>query len=218
MLPDTAIFDMDGLLVDSEPLWHEAAVEAMQAYGVRIDAEAYAGTVGLRTKEFLHHWFEVYGIDMAHAVDTETDITSRVTDKLRLRGRLMPGAEAAVRLLRQEGMRIGLATSSPLSLVEAFFELSGMAHLFDAVASAEHLEFGKPHPQVYIDCIRQLGRKAASGVCFEDSFNGMLAAKSARMRCIVVPAPESWDRGCWGAADLKLASLEQLTIALVRSL
>jgi sugar-phosphatase len=115
-------------------------------------------------------------------------------------------------------MRIGLATSSPLSLVEAFFELSGMAHLFDAVASAEHLEFGKPHPQVYIDCIRQLGRKAASGVCFEDSFNGMLAAKSARMRCIVVPAPESWDRGCWGAADLKLASLEQLTIALVRSL
>lgn len=215
---DTAIFDMDGLLIDSEPLWHEAAVEAMQVLGVSIDAEEYAGTVGLRTKEFLQHWFRVHDIDLSHIHDMETEITRLVIEKVKTRGVLMPGAEQAVRMLHREGFRIGLATSSPLSLVEAFFEKSGMQPLFHAVASAEHLEYGKPHPQVYLDCIRSLGSLPADCVCLEDSFNGMLAAKSARSRCIVVPAKDVWAKGCWEAADLKLATLEALTMDTVRSL
>jgi len=215
---DTAIFDMDGLLIDSEPLWHEAAVEALQVLGVSIDAEEYAGTVGLRTKEFLQHWFRVHDIDLSHIHDMETEITRLVIEKVKTRGVLMPGAEQAVRMLHREGFRIGLATSSPLSLVEAFFEKSGMQPLFHAVASAEHLEYGKPHPQVYLDCIRSLGSLPADCVCLEDSFNGMLAAKSARSRCIVVPAKDVWAKGCWEAADLKLATLEALTMDTVRSL
>jgi HAD superfamily hydrolase (TIGR01509 family) len=214
----TAIFDMDGLLMDSEPLWHEAAVEAMQGLGVTIDAEEYAGTVGLRTKEFLEHWFRVHDIDMIHADDMEAEITRLVIGKVKTRGTLMAGAAKAVRMLHDEGLRIGLATSSPLSLVDAFFEKSGLQSLFHAVASAEHLEYGKPHPQVYLDCIRSLGASPASCVCFEDSFNGMLAAKSARTRCIVVPARDVWHKGCWEASDLKLASLEDLTMEKLRSL
>lgn len=215
---DTAIFDMDGLLIDSEPLWHEAAVEAMQVLGVSIDAEEYAGTVGLRTREFLQHWFRVHDVDMSHADDMEAEITRLVIGKVKTRGALMPGAEQAVRMFHREGFRIGLATSSPLSLVDAFFEQSGMKDLFLAVASAEHLEYGKPHPQVYLDCIRSLGSLPANCVCLEDSFNGMLAAKSARSRCIVVPAREVWHKDCWGAADLKLATLEALSMDAVRSL
>lgn len=218
MAMDTAIFDMDGLLIDSEPLWHEAAVEAMQVLGVSIDAEEYAGTVGLRTREFLQHWFRVHEIDMSHADDMEAEITRLVIGKVKTRGILMPGAEQAVRMLHGEGFRIGLATSSPLALVDAFFEKSGMQGLFHAVASAEHLEYGKPHPQVYLDCIRSLGSLPSNCVCLEDSFNGMLAAKSARSRCIVVPAREAFDKGCWQAADLKLATLEALTMDTVRLL
>lgn len=215
---DTAIFDMDGLLIDSEPLWHEAAVEAMRDLGVTIDAAAYASTVGLRTKEFLEYWFHAYSIDMALAERTEEEITRLVIEKVRLQGLMMPGAAQAVRLLRSAGLRIGLATSSPRSLVDAFFDKSGMASEFDAVASAEHLEYGKPHPQVYIDCLRSLGARAAACVCFEDSFNGMLAAKSARTRCIVVPAADAWQKSCWEAADLKLSSLEGFTLEMLGKL
>ncbi|MBM3441548.1 MAG: hexitol phosphatase HxpB [Bacteroidetes bacterium] len=212
MIINTAIFDMDGLLIDSEPLWHEAALEVMRDLGVALDAAAYASTVGLRTKEFLEYWFQAYSIDMSLAARTEVEITRLVIEKLKLQEVMMPGAAEAVRLLRSAGLRIGLATSSPLALVDAFFEKCGMADCFDAVASAEHLAYGKPHPQVYIECLQSLGAQATAAVCFEDSFNGMLAAKAARTRCIVVPAPEAWQKGCWEAADLKLPSLKDFTM------
>ena len=84
-----------------------------------------------------------------------------------------------------------------------------IGHYLDATASAEHLPFGKPHPQVYMDCAAALGAHPLECLCFEDSFNGLIAAKAARMRCVVIPVADQYTLPKWGAADLKLHSLEE---------
>ncbi len=206
----TVIFDMDGLLIDSEPLWYEAALEVMKAYGLEMDEQTYASTVGLRTREFLEHWFSIYGMEVVSLQDAEDEITRRVIEKVKTRGNAMPGVAEVVSLFQQKGLRMGLATSSPSALIDVVVKQLGLEGLLEATASAEHLPFGKPHPQVYLDCASMMGSKAVDCLCLEDSFNGMLAAKSARMQCVVVPAPGTLHLPQWGAADACIPSLETL--------
>lgn len=215
---NTVIFDMDGLLIDSEPLWYEAALEVMKDYGLYMDEEAYASTVGLRTKEFLEHWFAIHGVEAVSLREAEDAITSRVIEKIRSGGVVMPGVAEVVGLFKNKGFRMGLATSSPSALIEVVLKHIGLEDVFEATSSAEHLPYGKPHPQVYLDCAGQLGSRPVDCLCLEDSFNGMLAAKSARMRCVVVPASDVLHLPQWGAADACIPSLLNLDEQLLNQL
>ena len=198
---------MDGLLIDSEPLWYEAAKEVMINLGVALDEEAYATTIGLRTREFLQYWFTRYKIDQSLAPETEKDITRFVIAKVLEQGTLMPGVKSTLDFFESKNFRIGLATSSPVALIEAVLQRTGLTGRFQAISSAEQLPHGKPHPQVYLDCAVLLGSHPTTCVCFEDSFNGMIAAKAARMKCVVVPAQHALDHKGWEAADAKITSL-----------
>lgn len=198
---------MDGLLIDSEPLWYEAAKEVMINLGVSLDEEAYATTIGLRTREFLQYWFTRYNIDQLLAPETEKDITRFVIAKVLEQGTLMPGVKSTLDFFESKKFRIGLATSSPTTLIEAVLQRTGLTDRFQVISSAEHLPHGKPHPQVYLDCAALLDSHPTACVCFEDSFNGMIAAKAARMKCVVVPAPHALGHKGWEAADAKVPSL-----------
>ncbi|MCU0381362.1 MAG: hexitol phosphatase HxpB [Chitinophagaceae bacterium] len=215
---DTAIYDMDGLLIDSEPLWHLAARDVMGAMGIPLDDEAYATTIGLRTREFLEHWFSMYEVDPIHLPETEELITRRVIELVSQQGTLMPGVLGSIELFRKKGFRIGLATSSPMALVEAMLARTGLGGSFHAISSAALLPYGKPHPQVYLDCAQSLGSSPLRCLCLEDSFNGMIAAKAARMKCIVVPESSVYHLERWLAADRILPSLEHMDAALLESL
>jgi len=204
---DTVIFDMDGLLIDSEPLWHEAANDVMIKLGVTLDEESYATTIGLRTREFLQYWFKNFGINPALAAETEEEITQQVIFKVMSNGRLLEGVIETLDFFKEKKFRIGLATSSPTSLIDAVVLKTNIRGRFDAISSAEHLPNGKPHPQVYLDCAASLGSHPVNCLCFEDSFNGMIAAKAARMKCVVVPAPHALNNKGWEAADLKISNL-----------
>ena len=204
---DTVIFDMDGLLIDSEPLWHEAANDVMIKLGVTLDEESYATTIGLRTREFLQYWFKNFGISPALAAETEEEITQQVIFKVMSNGRLMEGVIETLDFFEEKKFRIGLATSSPTSLIDTVLLKTNIKERFDAISSAEHLPSGKPHPQVYLDCAALLGSHPVNCLCFEDSFNGMIAAKAARMKCVVVPAPHALNNKGWEAADLKISNL-----------
>lgn len=210
MRTTTAIFDMDGLLIDSEPLWYEAALESLAKFNIYIDHEAYYASTGLRTKEFLEYWLTRFNINLSHIPETEIDITQRVIDKVFEKGRIMPGVAHAIQLAKELRLKIGLASSSPLSLIDAVLKKTNLTDAFTVTCSAEHLPYGKPHPQVFIDCAIALNSKPVECICFEDSFNGLIAAKSARMKCIVVPHPNHVHSEKWNLAELKLASLEEL--------
>jgi sugar-phosphatase len=212
MMIQSAIFDMDGLLIDSEPLWYESAVEIFEPLGISLTPELYASSIGLRTKEFVDNWFTRYGIDKAKAPKAVTQINDVVVEKIREKGEAMPGVYDVLEQLKQQGLSIGLATSSPVRLIDVVVDKLGISNFFSAFNSAEHLVHGKPHPQVYLDCASALGTAPVSCVCFEDSFYGMIAAKAARMKCVVVPLAEFRQEARFQAADLLLHSLTEFNL------
>lgn len=205
---NTVIFDMDGLLIDSEPLWGEAADEVFKMYGVNISEEQYKTTTGLRTKEFVQWWFHYFNIGEDELSRAENLITNLVADKVQQRGNIMPGVEYIFEFFIKRGFKIGIASSSHNSLIEMVMDICGIRKYVQTTSSAEFLPYGKPHPQVYLECAKALKSNPTECIAFEDSFNGMIAVKAARMKCVVVPHHSQQKDERWGAADLKLSSLQ----------
>jgi sugar-phosphatase len=208
---NTVIFDMDGLLIDSEPLWNEAAAEVFNYYGKKITDEEYATTTGLRTSEFVAWWLKDYKFDKAELDRAGNRIIDIVIEKIKARPKSMPGVHYIIDFFTERKFKIGLATSSPIRLVDTVTELLGIKPYLHAISSAEALEYGKPHPQVYLDCASELKSSPLECICFEDSFNGLIAAKAARMKCVVVPVQSQLKENKWSAADLKLSSLQNFS-------
>lgn len=129
---------------------------------------------------------------------------------------LLPGVREAVALCKAQGLKVGLASASPLHMLEKVLTMFELRDSFDALASAEKLPYSKPHPQVYMDCAAKLGLDPLTCVALEDSVNGMVASKAARMRSIVVPAEEGRHDPRFALADVKLNSLADLTVQHLR--
>ncbi len=205
---NTVIFDIDGLLVDSEPLWNEAATEVFHLYGVQLTEEQYKTTTGLRTKEFVEWWFSHFNIGHEQRGIAEKKIIQSVLEKIATKGTVLPGVPHIFDFFSKKGFKIGLATSSPPELIDLVVGMLGIKELLQATASAAGLAKGKPHPEVYLNCAAQLNSDPLSCICFEDSFNGMIAVKAARMKCVIVPHASQMKEERWGAADLRIASLQ----------
>lgn len=218
MVISAVIFDMDGLLIDSEPLWQEAAHEVMHPFGVKLSVKEYETTTGLRTKEFIDHWFRHFDLPQHLQPLAVNDIVDRVKTKILQRGMVMPGVPYIIDYFLKKECTIGIATSSPQVLADAVIDMLGIRRVVSAVSTAEHLDYGKPHPQVYLNCAAALLVPPQECLCFEDSFNGLIAAKAARMKCIVVPAGHQLNDVRWGAAELKISSLQNFNDLLLQHL
>lgn len=208
---NSVIFDMDGLLIDSEPLWNEAAEEVFQFYGVHLTKEQYATTTGLRTKEFVNWWFNKFNVNMEDKAQAEKHIIQKVIQKVKTKAIVLPGVDYIFNFFKKKHFNIGLATSSPTELIEVVIDICNIRSSLNAICSAEFLDYGKPHPQVYLNCAKALHVLPTECICFEDSFNGMISAKSARMKCVAVPHYSELKHEKWGAADLKLTSLQNFS-------
>lgn len=215
---EAVIFDMDGLLIDSEPLWQEAGKATLQEFGKELTAQQYHSSTGLRTEEWIEHWFHHFHIDMQYAPAAVTTIIDKAIALIDEKAEPMPGVDHAISICRQLNLTIGLATSSPLSLVKVVLEKLSLQNTFNAITSAEHLPFGKPNPQVYMNCADALQISPVHCTAFEDSFNGMIAAKAARMKCVVIPAAADFAHPKWKAADQILSSLEEVNSHLFENL
>jgi len=209
---------MDGLLIDSEPLWKEAADELLSTYGFQLNKQQYALTTGLRTKEFLEFWFTLFNIPLSEINTAEDRIVNEVIQLVKRKGKVMSGVSYIFNFFNQLNFKIGLATSSPLQLINVVVELTGIGPYLQATASASGLAYGKPHPEVYLNCAKALGVQPMQCLCFEDSFNGMIAVKAAKMKCIVVPVFEDYKKTIWDAADLKISTLQNFNELLLAGL
>lgn len=216
----TVIFDMDGLLIDSEPLWKEAAQEIFRQYNIVLNDAQYLSTTGLRTREFVSWWFAKHKINAMEYSIAEEKILKSVMQKVQERGKVMPGVKYIFDFFREQNFKIGIASSSSMPLINLVVEMLGLKNSLHAIASAETLMNGKPHPQVYLNCASALESKPTECICFEDSFNGMIAVLAARMQCVVVPSYHQYKEERWSAANLKLSSLQnfnQLHLNLLES-
>ncbi len=205
-----AIFDLDGLLIDSEPLWRRAEIELFSAVGVALSDADCAETTGLRIDEVVawrHRRSPWTGLPPAALAER---IVDRVCELIAAEGAGKPGAAAAVARCAGAGLRLAVASSSPERLIHVALFRLGLASAFGHVVSAEHERYGKPHPAVLLSTAARLGVPPEGCLVLEDSLNGVIAAKAARMRCIAVPEV---DDPRFALADVRLSSLLALDAA-----
>lgn len=212
-----AIFDMDGLLIDSEPLWHQAELDVFNTLDVDLSRrKELPDALGLRIDQVVRMWYEVLPWHGPSQAEVTQQVIARALSLVEETRPLMPGVEQALKLCQAEGLKVGLASASPLFMLERVLEMFNLRDNFDVLASAESLPYSKPHPQVYLDAASRLGVDPLNCVTLEDSFNGMIATKAARMRSVVVPDARYAQDARWSLADVQLHSLEQLTASHLR--
>ena len=215
---NTVLFDMDGLLIDSEPLWGEAANEVFIHYGIQLTVQQHQSTTGMRSKEFVQWWFSKYNIPLQNAPAADDAIVAAVIQKVLTKGKPMQGLAHIFNFFVERNFKIGIASSSNIQLIDVVIDKLGIRKYIQAISSAASLPYGKPHPQVYLNCADALQSHPLQCLCFEDSFTGLIAAKAARMKCIVVPAFHDSKDARFNAADLKIASLQNFNDLLLQTL
>lgn len=212
-----ALFDMDGLLIDSEPLWDQAELDIFSTLDVDLSRRnELPDTLGLRIDQTVRMWYETLPWNGPSQQEVTQRIIARAMALIDETRPLLPGVETALQLCRQHNLKIGLASASPLAMLERVLEIFNLRHYFDVLASAEALPYSKPHPQVYLNAAVSLAIDPLNCVTLEDSFNGMIATKAARMRSIVVPAAAHRNDPRWALADVRLDDLTRLTLADLR--
>jgi mannitol-1-/sugar-/sorbitol-6-/2-deoxyglucose-6-phosphatase len=207
-----AVFDMDGLLIDSEPLWRAAERNVFATVGLDLSDRDCTQTMGLRIDEAVEFWFVRSPWQGASRADVAGRIVRSVIDRIGACGTALPGVHHALALCRREGLRLALASSSAPDIIDAVLDRLGLRSWFEVVRSAVTETKGKPLPDVYLSACAQLRLSAVDCVAFEDSVNGLRAARAAGMRCIAVGEPARCDDSTVRAlADVVLPSLAALS-------
>lgn len=187
MTIDAAIFDMDGLLVDSEPIWHEVEIDVFGRHGVPLTVQRCLETKGMFLGDAVEHWYARYPWNGASRDTVAAEIVEAMADRLDAAVELKPGAFHALDFCRGHGARLALASSSPRRLIDTVVRRFGLDARFAVVHSAEDEVRGKPDPAIFLTTARLLGVAPDTCVVFEDSAAGVLAAKGAGMACVAVP-------------------------------
>jgi HAD superfamily hydrolase (TIGR01509 family) len=204
-----AIFDMDGLLIDSEPIWTEAAREVMQKVNFELTNALKLQTTGLSIKLFLEYCYKIQPWNTPSFEDLEREILEIAQKNILGNGVAMPGAVELVQKLHKAGLKLAVASASHMDLIEGVLAKLGMLQYFDTWHSGELEEFTKPHPAVYLSTAKKLGVSPEQCIAFEDSFTGLRSAHAAGMVTISVPAPEVFENPKFDLAHYKISSLEK---------
>lgn len=215
---EAVIFDMDGLLIDSEPLWVRGEIEVFASVGVTLTEEDCVLTKGLRVDDVVGYWHARRGFGGVPAREVEARLVARVAELIAAEGRALPGIAIALAAARAGGTKVGLASSSTPPIIAAALGRLGLGAAFDAVQSAASEPYGKPHPAVFLTTAERLGASPLATVVIEDSMTGVIAAKAARMRCVAIPFDHPSQDPRFVLADVVLPSLEALTPELLASL
>jgi HAD superfamily hydrolase (TIGR01509 family) len=209
-LIDAVVFDLDGVLLDSEHVWDEARRELARERGGRWHERASRDMMGMSSLEWSRYMHDVVGVP-----DPPKEISAEVVRRLeRIYRANLPLFDGAARAVERLAARwpLGLASSSNRELIDLVLELSGLARYFRVTVSSEEVAHGKPAPDVYLEAARRLGVEADRCVAVEDSENGIKAAKAAGMRVLAIPNPlYPPGEDAVALADDVLASLDELT-------
>ncbi len=212
----TVLYDMDGLLLDTEPLWGESMLKIAHKHNIPITRDRFKETTGLRIYEVLEHWALHYPWHGSSPKEIADEILEDIIASSQRSGMVLKGVEASLRLLRENHYTIGLASSSPKHMIDALVDYFGLTHFFDCITSADIVDYGKPHPAVFLHCAASLGAQPHQCLVLEDSVNGMIAGKAARMKVVVVPDEVHFDDPRFSLADAKLKSLESFDLDFIK--
>ncbi|MCF8379953.1 MAG: hexitol phosphatase HxpB [Bacteroidales bacterium] len=207
---EAVIFDMDGILIDSETFWQETERTIMKDYGIEIKKEMQKDSFGLCTAEQIAFWYNYKPWPNPDFAEIEKNYDGIMLNYFNTRLELMPGVTYILDFFKKKGLKIALASSSNLVLIEAFVKRFNLGHYFDVIHSAENEEYAKPHPAVYIGTAKRLSINPMNCMAIEDSIHGVISAKAARMKVVAIPDKVHYHYPEYVIADLKLKSLNEL--------
>jgi HAD superfamily hydrolase (TIGR01509 family) len=213
---DAVVFDLDGLLLDTEQVWDEVREALTRERGGRWHERAQADMMGMSSTEWSRYMHDELGLS-----EPPDELNCLVVERMQERYRdELPLVDGAVEAVRRVGARwpLGLASSSNRPLIDLALELMGLVNLFRATVSSEEVQRGKPAPDVYLEAAGRLGVRPETVVAIEDSANGIRSAKAAGMGVIAIPNPHfPPPDDVLAQAELVLESLEGLTPGAVES-
>lgn len=204
---EAVIFDMDGLLVDSEPIWQEVAIEVFATVDVPLTAAICQEATGLGTAEFVKHVYTRFPWKQKSPDQLGGEILHLAHQRIGARARAMPGATELVRYFHQQKIPLAIASASPMNIIELVLERLNLRPYFTLWHSALLEARNKPAPDVYLGAARRLGVDPAACLAFEDSGNGLRSALAAGMWAVAVPAACEYDDPKFDVATIKITSL-----------
>lgn len=200
------IFDMDGLIINSEPLWRKAEIAIFREVSVFLTDTDCASTAGLRIDEVVAHWYQQFPWDAPSPQEIEQRIVSHMVELITTEGKALPGIPSIFDFFLAQKLPMAIASSSHYRLINAVVDRLNIRPYFDVIYSAEDEQYGKPHPGTFITTAQKMNISPTECLVFEDSFHGVVAGLSARMK--VVAIPENLQPK-FEAAHLVLNSLEE---------
>jgi len=213
---EAVVFDLDGVLLDSEQVWDSAREQLARERGGRWHENAQRDMMGMSSLEWSRYMHETIGLPEPPE-EISAEVVRRLSELYREHLPVLPGAREAVERLAAR-WPLGLASSSNRELIDLVLEELGVAHLFQATVSSEEVERGKPAPDVYLEAARRLEVDPTQGAAVEDSENGIRAGKTAGMKVVAIPnAHFPPGEGALAQADLVLGSLDELTIEAIEA-
>lgn len=210
---DTVIFDMDGLLLDTEPLWTKSMMRIAAKHNIRITPAQLKETTGLKIHEVVAVWAVKYPWDGASVFAVAEEIIDDIIALSKAESRVMPGVIPLLEKLQKAEYKMGVATSSPQRMMDELITFFELKDYFAQLSSADAVGYGKPHPAVFLHCAEHLQSNPLQCLVLEDSFNGIIAGKAARMKVIAVPDATHFHDARFAIADKKYHSLEVANIA-----
>jgi HAD superfamily hydrolase (TIGR01509 family) len=213
-LTEAVVFDLDGVLLQSEEVWDAIRERYVREAGGRYDDEVQRAMMGMSAPEWSRYLHEEAGV-CQDPEDINRDVVERMLEAYRRELPLLPGAVEAVRRTA-ESFPLGLASSSNREVFEAVLDLAGIADCFSGTVSSEEVPRGKPAPDVYLEAARRLGVEPERCAAVEDSHAGIRSAKSAGMRVVAIPnASYPPDDEALELADAVVRSLDDLTVSVL---
>jgi mannitol-1-/sugar-/sorbitol-6-/2-deoxyglucose-6-phosphatase len=201
------IFDFDGIIIDSEPLWMEAEIEVFKSVGVHLTHELCRQTTGLNTQDSIQYWYDVHKWKNKTKFELYKEIMDAMHDLIIEKVDLKDGFMDVLHMCLGRNLPVAVASASPLRLIAVALAKFNLTGYFGVISSGDNEDVGKPHPALYLGAARRLGIEPVHCLAFEDSFNGAISAKAARMKLVAVPDRHDFAGTRFDFADLKIASL-----------
>jgi sugar-phosphatase len=209
------IFDMDGVILDSEPFWKESEIRIFNSLGVPLTEEMCETTTGMRLVDVTRLWHEKYPWnEKEHPLEkVNTEIVNALIELINEKSVLNTGVTDLLEMFKAKGLPMGLASSSDMKIIDAVLDKFDLRKYFKEVHSAEFEKYGKPHPAIYLTTAEKLGVAPEECLAIEDSFNGVIAALAARMKTAAYPEKTNFYNPKFNIADVKFRSLKDFTEA-----
>jgi len=207
---NAVIFDMDGVLIDSEPLWKIAMENVFSELGSTLQKSDFQKTVGLRIDEVIHFWNLHESWEIEDESIVQEKIILKMEELIAANAQPLPGVIETLTFLRSKGLKIGLATSSSSRLIRIVLKELAISDFFDFTHSAETENYGKPHPAVYLTVAQKLEVHPTKCLVIEDSFNGVIAGLAAKMKVVCIPEKTHFPNPRLAFSDYQFVTMSEM--------